>query len=527
MMKLSNTRLLALFCFVLSIGVLSSCKKNDDVVNSGKVELVSFGPTGAKHGDTLRFFGNNLNKVSAIQFSGNNAIVNKEEFKQQSEELILLIVPQAAEQGFVTLKTAEGDIVSKTQFNLSVKTTITAIAPPRARPGENITITGNYLNWVNKVTFERNKVVTTFVSKSMSQLVVKVPVDAQTGPIVLSYQGTDSSFVQSTDTLKVTLPVATSFSPSPVKHNTNLTITGTDLDLVKQVEFAGVTKPITSFVSQTPTQLVVKIDSATVKGKFSLVAASGVKTVSATDLDVALPTISNMNPNPVGVGSNLTITGTNLDLVKSVRFVGVATAVSSFVSQTPTQLVVTVPAGALTGIPTLTIINTGLTVQAASDLQIAGSSVPPIIVYDDALSTSWDKWGGWATTLQDMNNTEQPNSGTTAFKVTYSTTDAYGAVQLHPKTTFTFPPAGYTKLKISVYGGAGTTATSRIAIYMKDATDPTDAQKKKLTLVPGAYTTFEIPLTDFSNNPAKINEFVIQNYGTAGITIYIDEISFQ
>ena len=117
----------------------------------------------------------------------------------------------------------------------------------------------------------------------------------------------------------------------------------------------------------------------------------------------------------------------------------------------------------------------------------------------------------------------RPASVSNAIKVTYS--DAYGGFQLHPNNTFAFPGA-YTKLKISIYGGENTTAATRVAIYMKDATDPTDAQKKKLTLVPGTYTTFEIPLADFSNNPAKINEFVIQNYGTANITIYIDDIIF-
>lgn len=528
MIQLSYTRLLTFMCFVLSVGVFSSCKKNDDKINNGQAELLSFGPTGARHGDTLRFIGHNLNKVTSIQFTGKNAVINQNEFKQQTSDLILVVVPTTAEKGYVTLKTPDGDIVTKTIFNLNVKTSasITSITK-QARPGDNITLNGAYLNWVNRIIFNKNKVVTTFVSQSSNQLVVKVPADAQTGPLVVSFSGTDTVDLQTADTLKIALPVAASFSPNPVKHNTNVTITGTDLDLVTQVLITGSSKAITSFVSQSATQLVVKIDSFATKGKVTLVPASGVASVSATDLDVAMPTISGMSPNPVAIGSNVTITGTNLDVVKSVRFVGVPAEVSTFVSKTATQLVVAVPAGALTGKATLTILNSGLSVQSANDLQISGSSVAPIIVYDDALNSGWAQWGGWSTALQDMNNTEQPSTGSKAFKVTYSSTDAYGAVQLHPNSTFAFPPAGYTKLKISVYGGAGATATSQIAIYMKDATDPTDAQKVKLTLVPGSYTTYTIPLTSFSNNPAKVTEFVIQNYGTAGMTVYIDDISFQ
>jgi len=136
--------------------------------------------------------------------------------------------------------------------------------------------------------------------------------------------GTDSADLRTADTLKVKLPVATGFAPNPVLHATNVTITGTDLDLTKKVMFTGVTDAVTSFVSQSATQLVVKVPGSTQKGKLTFVPASGVASVSAADLDVRLPSIATMLPSPIDTGTNLTITGTDLNLVTSISFVGPA-----------------------------------------------------------------------------------------------------------------------------------------------------------------------------------------------------------
>jgi hypothetical protein len=516
MIKSFSFRLLGLTLFVLTVGIVTSCDKDDDEVSSDKIQLLSFGPTGAKHGDTLRFIGLNLNKVTAIQFTGTNATVNQADFKQQTSELIRLIVPQTAEQGFVTLKTPEGDIVTKTKFNLDVLTTVTSITP-QARPGTNVTINGTFLNWVDRVTFNLDKTVDVFVSKTQTQLVVKVPDDAQTGPLVLHYAGTDSNYVQTTDTLKVTLPVGTGMTPNPIKHQTNLTITGTDLDLTKQVLFTGVTAPVTTFVSQSATQLVVRVPASTTKGKVTLVAASGVQTISTTDLDVVLPAITGMTPNPVAPASNVTVTGTNLDVVSSISFVGVAAAVTSFVSQSATEIIVTVPTGALTGKVTFFVLNSTLNVKSSNDLAIVGSSVPPIIIYDDAITSAWTAPGGWIGGgwggTKDLNNTSPVKSGTKSCRISY-VGDWGVPLQLGGSN---ISLAGYTSLKVSIYGGAGSNGKN-VNIGFNEA------DGKTVTVVEGQWTDFTIPLNQISAT-STLTHLYIKKY-TAGtdFTIYIDDL---
>jgi hypothetical protein len=513
MIKLTYSRLLAFFSVILVMGVVS-CDKKDNLPNDGKAALYSFGPTGTKIGETLRFIGVNLDQVSAIKFNGANAVVDKANFKTQDKTLVEVVVPQSAEKGTVTLRLSNGDsIVTKTALNLSVLTTISSITA-QARPGQNVTITGTYLNWIDRITFNRDKLVTAFVSKSQTQIVVKIPDDAQTGPLVLHYGGTDSADIQTKDTLKVTLPIATSFAPNPVKHGTNVTITGTDLDLVKKVYFNSVSTAVTSFVSQSATSLVVVVPASTTKGKVKLEAASGVQTTSAADLDVALPAITSMSPNPVAPDANVTITGTNLDLVSSANFVGVPDAVTSFVSQSATQLVIKVPAASISGKLTLNVKNSTLSVKSSTDLSIIGSSVPPIIIYDDAVTSAWNGWvgGGWGGN-KDYNNTSPVRSGSKSIKIDY--VGGWGApLQLGAAS---INLGGYTSLKLSIYGAVGS-GGKKVNVGLNNADGYT------ITVVEGVWTDYTIPLSSTAATTTLTDLIVKEFNGTGGFTIYVDNI---
>jgi hypothetical protein len=514
MIKLTSSRLLASMSLFVLIAVMASCNKNDNSSNDGKTALYSFGPTGSKVGDTIRFIGLNLDKVTSVKFSGNNAIISKADFKTQQSDLIKLIVPSTAEKGYVTLYTSEKDsIVTKTQLNLGIASNITSITS-QAKPGTNITINGNYLNWVDRVTFPKGKVVATFVSQDISHIVVKVPADAQTGTLIVHYGGTDSADVETKDTLHVILPIGTSVAPNPVKHGTNLTITGTDLDLVKKVYFTGVTNAVTTFVSQSATQVVVTVPGSTTKGTLTLEAASGVQTVLPAALDVVLPSVTSTSPNPVDTLTNLTITGTNLDVVSSVSFVGVNNAVTSFVSQSATQLVVKVPGGAISGKITLAVKNSTLTVKSPNDVSIVGSSVPPIIIYDDALTSAWNGWtgGGWGGTV-DVNNTTNVKSGTKSVKISYND-GGWGVPWQLGGANISL--GGYTSLKVSIYADATATGKSiNIGFNEQDG--------KTITLAAG-WNDLTIPLSQIS--PAStIGYLYIKDYTPSGaFTIYVDNL---
>lgn len=177
-----------LLWLLLLITVFTACSKDDDSARSDKVTLLSFGPSGSKPGDKISFIGTRLDKVTAIALKG--VTVEAAAFAERTAERIVIAIPQETEKGVVTLKTPEGDVVSKTILNLDVPVTITTI-PATAAKGATITIKGTFVNWITRVTFGNDDaVVTAFVSKSLTDLVLKVPATATTGALVFHADGT-------------------------------------------------------------------------------------------------------------------------------------------------------------------------------------------------------------------------------------------------------------------------------------------------------------------------------------------------
>ena len=459
--------------------------------------------------------GNNLEKVTAVELTG--ATVDKANFKKQTSEEIHLIIPQSTVRGKITLKSPDGDVVSITELDLGVTATVTAMTG-QARPGENVTITGTNLNWVKRITFARDKLVTAFVSQSQTQIVVKIPDNAETGPLVLFYSGTDSAYLQTKDTLKVTLPAVTNMTPNPIKHATDLTITGTNLDLVKELIFSNVSAPVTTFVSQSATQVVVKIPGATKTGKLVMKVASGVTVTTSQDVTVTLPAITALAPNPVDPLANLTITGTNLDLVTAIAFVGVTNPVTTFVSKTATQIVVTVPSGVLKGKVTLSVLNCSYTVESSQVLDITGG-LPPLdpfafAIYTDGLNNGFQNWS-WAA--NDFNSSQIVRQGTTSIKATYGS-GGYEGITFHNDGGPAL--AGYTKLEFSIFGTVGTGGKMMNVVINGQYSGPPQVQ-----IVEGAWTTYSLNISSLPN-PSPLKEIVLQSAGWSGV-VHIDHVGLR
>jgi hypothetical protein len=77
--------------------------------------------------------------------------------------------------------------------------------------------------------------------------------------------------------------------------------------------------------------------------------------------------------------------------------------------------------------------------------------------------------------------------------------------------------AGYTSLKVSIYGGAGSNAQN-VNIGFNEA------DGKTVTIVEGQWTDFTIPLSQISSASA-VTHLYLKKYSTSGdFTIYVDNL---
>ena len=343
MIKIRTWALLfATLCTVGAGVMLTSCQKAEP---DTEVVLLSFGPMPVARGAELRFIGRNLDRVTAVVLPDNLTITA---FDTKSAELLTVTVPQEAMPGYVVLKTPDGDITTKTRIGYSEPISVTTLSPATVKAGDELTITGDYLNLVGEVIFtDRVSVMkASFISQSRTQIKLLVPAAAQTGKIAVSDAEEDPVIVYSANSLTVKLPVFTSITPNPVKAGTELTITGTDLDLVTSVVLGG-NKTLTTFTSQSATQIVLTVPADTKDGKVTMIPASGVRIASAEDLVMVVPTVS-VTPVTLKNGQDITVTGTNLDLIDRVIFGGNKQG-TIIAGGTATEIHVTVPDDAVTG----------------------------------------------------------------------------------------------------------------------------------------------------------------------------------
>lgn len=381
-------------CLVLlSSLTFTACDTNDVDTNQykGGISLNVFGPSPVLRGGELRFLGCGMDQVASVLIPGCDAITD---IQLISAEEIRVIVPQTALPGYVTLMLRNGEsIVTKTQLTYSEPVSIESFSPESVRPGDVLTIKGEYLNLMHQVIFAENVIVSDeviaeeetteatskFLKHTRNEIQVRVPEEAQSGKIILSDGAEIPNRLYSEVELQVVLPsVAEVADYNNIKPGAIMTVTGENFDLVKEVRMEnGETMLFTYSAEQKA--LTFTIPCGAVNGPIYVVPASGVL-VQVTEIKMATPEDVKAQETEITAGKELTLTGKNMDMIAAVLFPGVEKAVEP-TSLSEMKVKVVVPGEAQSGMIQLvltsgeTIPGLELTVTAPKYCHIADENV--------------------------------------------------------------------------------------------------------------------------------------------------------
>lgn len=414
-------------------------------------------------GDSLVFTGDYLNLIREVVFT-DNVIVSLGRTKdgKYPRDILKVKVPIAAQTGKVALSNGENiPILVYTKTDLTVVTaSATSVAPATVKAETELTIKGKNLQLVEKIRFNPGIEVKIVPAKDsladVSELKLTVPKMAQDGDVTfISYSGIEAK----AGSITMIVPSVTTIAPKPVKGGATITLTGSNLDLITNIAFPHVEGTF-ACKTNTGSQVTIDVPLAAGDGNLTLNTNSG-KTVPIAFTTVK-STITNINPSTLTAGDNVTITGTNLDLVRSVSFGGGAS-----VNVTPinaTSFVVATPTTATSGTLTFNLVS-GASVTSSSSLTVLPSTNPVIT------TMPLKAMPGDEITLNgnNLNTVESIYFGTV--KVTsYSNRTASSITLTVPDNS----PLGSYKIKMENYSGATFYSNDDITVTAQEPILPTD-----------------------------------------------------
>ncbi len=358
---------------IVAMSGLTACQQEelDTDQYAGKLALAAIAPNPVMRGAQLRVIGANLDKVTEVRFAGGATVTSIEKVAAGERSEIRLTVPMDAAVGPVTVVTSDG-LTASTRFDLEYTEPIvfSSFAPATVLSGDVVTIKGEYLNNVREVILGGGVYVTEFNSQSGSELSFKVPANAVSGYVIIGDvneiedQNTIPNQIYSGTELVVGDPTVAVADTTTYKSGDVITVSGSHLDMIERINLTGAAD-VEFKLAEDGNSISFNLPPSAGDGQIVLTSFAGkefqagaIISLNVTDLEVA----SLAEDGRYKAGSDVSITGSDLDLVTKVEFTG-AEAQWYLDGE---NIVATVPAGAKDG---------GLTVTLASGKQAYSSEI--------------------------------------------------------------------------------------------------------------------------------------------------------
>lgn len=300
----------------------TSCSEDDldtNLYGKSGVNLLAFGPCPILRTNEIRITGTNMQNVNEVIFPGADP-VTRSQFNNSDNQNIYVNVPDASLAGKIKLVAGKDTVTSITPITFEEAIEISSVTPTTGlKAGDVITIKGEYVWNVASITFTSGVKVEAedFVSASRKEILVKVPLAAESGKLTFS-DGADWEF-ESKENLEILGATVATITESSDFGQT-VTITGTNLHTIEKVVFAGGVDAEFKLIDNNKIEAVVPADAKS--GAVTLQAYSG---AMISTPEVALPEVSITGINQsedIIPGDVITLTGENFDRIIAVNIPG-------------------------------------------------------------------------------------------------------------------------------------------------------------------------------------------------------------
>jgi len=329
-------------------------------------------------GTPVTITGSNLTGATAVSFGGTAALG----FTVNGATQITATAPagSAGAVADITVTTPAGTSTDSAadHYSYTAGPAVTALSPARgpATGGTSVTITGANLTGTTAVNFGANA-ATGFTVVSGTQITATAP-SGTAGAVdvtVTTPNGTSPTSAADAFTY-VAAPAVSALSPATgsTTGGTSVVITGTSLTGASGVSFGASAATVFTVNSATQITAIAPAGSAGMVD-VTVTTIGGTSTTGSSDhyTYLAVPVVSALSPvtGPVGGGTTVTISGTNLTGATAVKFG--ATAASSFVVNSGTQITASAPAGTAGTIDITVTTPDGTSATAAADQYTYGN----------------------------------------------------------------------------------------------------------------------------------------------------------
>ena len=351
-----------------------------------KEDLVIGNPTvtanasaAVKSGSKITVKGENLNMIEKIVFDG----ATLTEFDLASDgKSISFALPATAADGEYSFVSFAGNSFKAGEFE-SVKPSDLAADPQPVKADQMITITGKDLDVVDVVSFPDAGEAAWSTPDQFQTIQVYVPVQATEGDITLTMANGASVTVPYT----LVKPTITEVSPLEIYAGDELTVTGTDLDLIVSATLGG--KDVDLVPSNGGESLKLATAATSVSGKVVLTLANGTSVESADEVTVNYRSkvIVTSIPEAEHIGQPVSIEGTNLKLVETI-YIG-ETKVTDYSLRTDSQIVFNMPWCKIGSYPVKFVLYDGDTEVQANPIEVLLEMEVTTIAEGEFVATGW------------------------------------------------------------------------------------------------------------------------------------------